>query len=130
EILVQIAKEPLGTKGARLTSRIAMPGRHLVFMPTIDHVGISRRLADEKERKRLRDAIDHMRPTGSGFIARTAAEGVSSRHLHADMELLIRMWNDIVRRRDELSAPSVLYEELDVVLRATRDLFTADVDKI
>ena len=130
EILVQIAKEPLGTKGARLTSRIAMPGRHLVFMPTIDHVGISRRIADEKERKRLRDVIDHMRPQGTGFIARTAAEGVSARHLQADMELLIRLWNDIVRRRDNLSAPALLYQELDVVLRATRDLFTADVDKI
>jgi ribonuclease G len=130
EILVQIAKEPIGTKGARLTSRISMPGRHLVFMPTLDHVGISRRIADEKERARLRELIDSMRPPGTGFIARTAAEGVSSKHLRADMELLIRMWNDVVRRKDGVAAPALLYRELDLVLRATRDLFTADVDRV
>jgi ribonuclease G len=130
EVLVQIAKEPLGTKGARLTSRISMPGRHLVFMPTIDHVGISRRIVDERERKRLRDVIEYMRPPGTGFIVRTAAEGVSSRHLQGDMELLIRMWNEVVRRKDGVTAPTLLYQELDLLLRATRDLFAADVDKL
>jgi ribonuclease G len=130
EILVQIAKEPLGTKGARVTSRISMPGRHLVFMPTIDHVGISRRLADERERRRLREVIEHLRPAGTGFIARTAAEGVEAKLLHADIELLIRVWNDIVRRKEEASAPALLYQEMDLVLRATRDLFAIGVDRM
>jgi ribonuclease G len=130
EILVQIAKEPLGTKGARLTSRISIPGRHLVFMPTLDHVGISRRITGEAERRRLRDLIESLRPPGTGFIARTAAEGVSSEHLRADMELLVRMWNEVFHRKDAVSAPALLHRELDLVLRATRDLFTGDVDRL
>ena len=76
--MVQVAKEPIGTKGARTTPYISLPGRHLVFMPTVDHVGISRRIASDKERHRLRDIVDSMRPQGSGFIVRTVAEGSPS----------------------------------------------------
>ena len=75
EIIVQVTKEPISTKGARTTRYISLPGRHLVFMPTVDHIGISRRIASDKERRRLRDIVESMRPPGSGFIVRTVAEG-------------------------------------------------------
>ena len=89
EILVQVAKEPLGTKGARITSHISLPGRHLVLMPTVDHVGISRRIENEEEKLRLREIVEAMRPRGTGFIVRTAAEGKSEEDLHTDMGFLI-----------------------------------------
>jgi ribonuclease G len=130
EILVQVAKEPIGTKGARITSYISLPGRHLVFMPTVDHVGISRRIAGEKERRRLREIVDGMRPKGMGFIVRTVAEGQSKETLQADMEFLLRLWEEIVRRNETGSAPSLLYEDLDLSLRAVRDLFSSSVDRL
>ena len=96
EIVVQVTKEPISTKGARTTRYISLPGRHLVFMPTVDHIGISRRIASDKERRRLRDIVESMRPPGSGFIVRTVAEGVSEKELRADMEFLIKLWNEVV----------------------------------
>jgi len=92
ELLVQVAKEPIGTKGARITSHISLPGRHLVFMPTVDHVGISRRIEDEDEKDRLRALVEEIRPDGTGFIVRTAAEGKSEEDLRADMEFLVGLW--------------------------------------
>src|SRR5579863_1615332 len=86
EIVVQVTKEPISTKGARTTRYISLPGRHLVFMPTVDHVGISRRISSDKERRRLREIVDSMRPPGSGFIVRTVADGISERELKSDME--------------------------------------------
>lgn len=130
EILVQVAKEPIGTKGARITSYISLPGRHLVFMPTVDHVGISRRIVAEKERKRLRETVDAIRTSGMGFIVRTVAEGQSQETLHADMEFLDKLWQDILRRNETASAPALLYEDLDLSLRAVRDLFSSDVDRL
>jgi ribonuclease G len=129
-ILVQAAKDPIGTKGARLTCHISLPGRHLVFMPTVDHIGISRRITSESERRRLRDLVEEMRPDGSGFIARTAAESEPTEHLRADMELLIRLWSDILETRDKVSPPAQLHADLDLVFRATRDLVTRNVSKI
>src|SRR6185295_3681934 len=90
EIIVQVTKEPISTKGARTTRYISLPGRHLVFMPTVDHIGISRRIASDKERRRLRDIVESMRPPGSGFIVRTVADGVSEKDLKADMDFLIK----------------------------------------
>ena len=98
EILVQVEKEPMGTKGARLTSHISLPGRYLVYMPTVNHIGISRRLGDDKERKRLRQLIEKARPKGSGFIIRTACLGISDDEIQADMEYLIRTWAEIERK--------------------------------
>ena len=129
-IMVQIAKEPLSTKGPRVTSRLSMPGRHLVYMPTIDHIGISRRIEDEQERSRLRDIVEEIRPKGSGFIVRTAAKGKSKYKLQVDMEFLINLWNDILGRHDSVKAPDILHEDLNLILRATRDLFTTDIDKL
>jgi ribonuclease G len=130
EILVQVAKDPIGTKGARITSFISLPGRHLVFMPTVDHVGISRRITGEHERRRLRDIVDAIRPSGMGFIVRTVAEGQSRETLEADMEFLIKLWEDIVRRNESEGAPALLYEDLDLSLRAVRDLFSSKVDRL
>jgi ribonuclease G len=130
EIVVQVTKEPISTKGARTTRYISLPGRHLVFMPTVDHIGISRRIGSDKERRRLREIVESMRPPGSGFIVRTVAEGVSERELKADMEFLIKLWNEVVRRAETGRCPSLIYNDLDLLLRTVRDLFTADVDKL
>ena len=130
DVLVQIAKAPIGTKGSRSTSYISLPGRNLVFMPTVDHVGISRRIASDKERKRLRAIVDSMRPPGTGFIVRTVAESVSETELRSDMEFLIKLWNSIVKRSETAKAPALLYNDLDLLLRTVRDLFTPDVEKL
>ncbi len=89
EILVQVAKDPIGSKGARVTSHISLPGRNLVLMPTMNHLGISRKIEDEAERRRLKEIIDSLRPNGSGFIARTASEGARTENIKAEMEFLL-----------------------------------------
>ena len=129
EVIVQVAKDPIGTKGARITSHVSLPGRHLVFMPTVDHIGISRRIERDGERRRLREIVDRMRPPGTGFIVRTVAENVESPKLEADIRFLIGVWNEIVRLKDK-PAPALLHPDLDLILRATRDLFTQDVHKL
>ncbi len=130
EIVVQVTKEPISTKGARTTRYVSLPGRHLVFMPTVDHVGISRRIGSDKERRRLREIVDSMRPAGSGFIVRTVADGVSERELKQDMEFLIKLWNEVVRRSEGGRCPALIYNDLDLLLRTVRDLFTPDVEKM
>src|SRR5262245_32766299 len=130
EVLVQVSKDPIGTKGARLTSHISIPGRHLVFMPTVDHVGISRRISNEKERRRLRDIVDRLRPTGTGFIVRTVAENVPQQKLESDIRFLIGVWNETLRRNEKRRGPGLLHPDLDLILRATRDLFAHDVEKL
>jgi ribonuclease G len=130
EIVVQVTKEPISTKGARTTRYISLPGRHLVFMPTVDHIGISRRISSDRERRRLRDIVESMRPPGSGFIVRTVAEGVSEKELKSDMEFLIKLWNEVVKRTESGRCPALIYNDLDLLLRTVRDLFTADVEKL
>ncbi|MCB9522823.1 MAG: Rne/Rng family ribonuclease [Myxococcales bacterium] len=129
-IMVQVAKEPIGTKGARVTSHVSIAGRHLVYMPTVDHVGISRRIADEEERRRLREILEALVPQGGGFVARTAAEGRTREELAADLEFLQQLWNDILTRMEAMPAPATLYEDLDLVLRSARDLVTPDLARI
>ena len=106
-MIVQVAKDPIGTKGARITSHISIPGRHLVFMPTVDHVGISRRIERDGERRRLRELVDRMRPEGTGFIVRTVADGVEGQKLEADIRFLIQVWNEIIRTKDKVGAPAL-----------------------
>jgi ribonuclease G len=130
EIVVQVTKEPISTKGARVTRYISLPGRHLVFMPTVEHVGISRRISSDKERRRLREIIDQMRPQGTGFIVRTVAENVPDKDLKADMDFLIKLWNNVVQRTETGRCPSLIYNDLDLLLRTVRDMFTPDVDKL
>jgi ribonuclease G len=130
EIVVQVTKEPISTKGARATRYISLPGRHLVFMPTVEHVGISRRISSDKERRRLREIIDQMRPPGTGFIVRTVAENVPEKDLRADMDFLIKLWNEIVRRTQNSRCPALIYNDLDLLLRTVRDMFTPEVGKL
>ncbi|MFH1807830.1 MAG: Rne/Rng family ribonuclease [Pseudomonadota bacterium] len=130
ELLVQVAKEAMGTKGARATTHISLPGRFLVFMPTVGHVGISRRITDPEERERLRGIVETLKPPHSGFVVRTVSEGVPQDKLEGDMEFLINLWHDVQRRAAQQGAPSLVHPDLDLVLRATRDLFTADIDRL
>ena len=130
ELLVQISKEPLGTKGARITSHISLPGRHLVYMPTVDHIGISRRIEDEGERERLREVVERLKKPGSGYIVRTVSEGKSEEDLIADMRYLTTLWEEISMRQEKAAVPSLLHSDLDVVQKVVRDIVTEQVDKI
>ena len=127
EIMVQVAKEPIGKKGARITSHIVLPGRYLVFMPTVNHVGVSRRIESAKERQRLRDVVTELRgDLEKGFIVRTAGEGKTRADLKADMIYLTRLWEQIKGKAERVSAPSLLHGELDMVQRVIRDFFSDD----
>jgi len=130
DILVQISKEPIGTKGARLTCHITLPCRNLVFMPLTDHIGISRKITDEEVRQRLRDTIELLRPQGTGFIVRTVAEHICNTELEADMEFLLLLWDEIMSTAARSKVPSLVYKDLDMVLRSVRDLFTEDVKEL
>jgi len=130
DIIVQIAKEPMGTKGARLTSSISLPGRHLVFTPTSNHIGVSRRIASAEERARLRADVGELRPPQGGFIVRTACEGVSRREIQRDVAFLTKLWASILRKHESMPPASILYSDLDVALRVVRDMFSSEVDRL
>jgi ribonuclease G len=130
EIVVQIAKEPIGSKGARITSSLSIPGRHLVLTPWSRRVGVSRRIGSEKERRRLREVVERLRPQNLGFIIRTAGDGVTEADLQADIRYLATVWAAIQQRHAEKSAPAVLYSEHDLPLRIVRDLAGHDTKRI
>ncbi len=130
EVVVQVSKEPIGTKGARVTSHISLPGRYVVYLPTVEHLGISKRIGSDKERARLREAIEAMKPPSGGLIVRTLAEGLTKKSLKSDVGYLVRLWGEIVKKREGARSPEVLYAELDLVLKTARDLFTDDIEKI
>ena len=117
EIIVQVAKEPIGTKGARITSQISIAGRHLVLTPLSKRVGVSRRIESERERRRLREIVSRIRPADLGFIIRTAGQDVTEADLEADVKYLTAVWDDIQRKKETASAPSDLYSELSLPLR-------------
>ena len=121
EIVVQVAKEPIGTKGARITSHVSIAGRHLVLTPWSQRVGVSRRIESDRERRRLREIVTRLRPRDVGFIIRTAGEGAREADLEADVKYLSSVWEEIKARRDEVSAPARLSAELSLPLRAIRD---------
>jgi len=130
EILVQIAKEPIAKKGARITSHIALPGRFLVYMPTVEHVGVSRKIESDSERQRLRKLIQQLRadesvPSG-GFIVRTAGTGVSERELREDVRYLVRTWLDIRAAAEKAKPASLVHRDLDLVQRILRDQLSDD----
>jgi ribonuclease G len=131
-ILVQVAKDPLGSKGARITTHISLPGRNVVFMPTLNHLGVSRRIEDPAERDRLRDIISSLQSSDNkgGVIVRTAGEGASESSLRTDIDYLHRLWQEIQRNYDKRSKPGVVHAELDVELRALRDLLNEDVERV
>ena len=131
EILVQIAKEPIAKKGARITSHIALPGRFLVFMPTVSHVGVSRKIASDEERQRLKRVLVHERGDASGgFIVRTAAEGASEEELRADLRFLIHLWNEIKQRSDSSKSPALIYHDLSLIERILRDQVSSNFSSI
>jgi ribonuclease G len=131
EILVQVSKEPLGKKGARITSHIALPGRYLVYMPTVDHVGVSRKIATDEERQRLKRVINENR-TGlpGGFIVRTAAEGRSESEFVQDIRFLGNLWSDIRSKSEKKSAPALIHADLNLVQRTLRDQLSEDYTAI
>ncbi len=131
EILVQIAKEPIGKKGARITSHIALPGRFLVYMPTVNHTGVSRKIASEEERQRLKRIIQSERENGhGGFIVRTAAMNAAEEDLRADIRFLKGLWAEIKSRADAGKGPTLIYHDLNVVERVLRDQVTSDFSAI
>ncbi|MGA8676822.1 MAG: Rne/Rng family ribonuclease, partial [Candidatus Acidiferrales bacterium] len=131
EIIVQIAKEPLGKKGARITSHVALPGRFLVYMPTLDHTGVSRKIASAEERSRLRHLVNDAKgASGGGFIVRTAAASAAPEEVRADVEFLTRTWAEIKARSEQRKAPSLLHRDLNLVERILRDFITPDFGAI
>jgi Rne/Rng family ribonuclease len=131
EILVQIAKEPIAKKGARITSHIALPGRFLVFMPTVTHIGVSRKIASDEERQRLKRILVSERGDASGgFIVRTAAEGASEEELRADLRFLIHLWNEIKSRSESSKSPALIYHDLSLIERILRDQVSENFSSI
>ena len=129
EILVQVTKEPMGTKGARVTTYLALPAHYLVLMPTVDYVGVSRRIENEAERRRLRQLAERIKPTKMGLIVRTAAEGVGERELRDDLRYLLQVWNRVMERAQAAKAPALIYQDLRLIRRVVRDLFTEQIDR-
>lgn len=130
EILVQVSKNPIGSKGARVTSYVTLAGRYLVLMPNVEHIGISRRIADEDERTRLKAIVENIKPKGYGLIIRTASEGCTEEEIRKDMEFLLLLSENAQRKKDKVSAPSLLYSDLDLALRSVRDLMSQDVERL
>jgi ribonuclease E len=131
EVLVQVIKEGIGTKGPTLSTYISIPGRYLVLMPALGRIGVSRKIEDETVRRRLRDIMIELNPPkGVGFIVRTAGSDRTRRELSRDMAYLLRLWKVIARRIKRLPAPAGIYEESDMIIRTIRDIFTPEVDAI
>ncbi|MBF0359603.1 MAG: Rne/Rng family ribonuclease [Oligoflexia bacterium] len=130
DIIVQVAKEPLGSKGPRVTRHITLAGRHIVFMPFIEHTGVSRRIQDENERNRLKEILDSIRPEGKGIIARTVAESQSYKVLKSDFNMLVKIWKDLLRKSSKAKAPAMIYKDLTFIQRVLRDITDEDVDAI
>ena len=130
DVVVQVAKDPIGTKGARVTTHITLPGRYLVFMPTVDHVGISRRIDRDKERRRLREFVEKNRPKGAGFIVRTICQNQTNVTLKQDMTYLLGIWDKIQEAQKHRKSPAPLHIDHGLVLRLVRDAFHDDVDRM
>lgn len=131
EVLVQVVKEAFGTKGPRLSTQIGLAGRYLVLLPSDSQIGVSRRIEDDEERKRLRLTLGELKlPRDVGFIVRTAASGKSKQELARDAQFLLKLWKRLQKIIERKSAPALIYEEYDLTLRAIRDSFTDDVSKL
>lgn len=130
ELLVQVSRDPIGGKGARVTSYATIPGRYLVLMPNVDHLGISRRIEDEEERTRLKTIVEQIRPQDAGLIIRTASDNASEAELKNDLEFLSRLWENILQRETRVGAPSLLYSDLNVVFRTVRDMLGQNVEQL
>jgi len=129
DIMIQIVKDALGTKGPRATTNLTLPGRYVVFMPTVDYIAISRRIGNEEERNRLKELVEKVRPAGMGIIVRTMAEGKSEEDLHKDIDYLYNLWNALSARAKRANAPILLYRDVDLVIRIVRDYLSSDVEE-
>jgi len=130
ELLVQVSKDPIGTKGARVTSYVTLPGRYVVLMPNVDHVGISRRIENEEIRTRLKNIALEVRTKNYGLIMRTASEDATLEEIKKDYDFLTLLWEDIYTKKDRVSAPSLLYNDLDLIFRSVRDFMSHDVERL
>jgi ribonuclease G len=131
ELIVQVTKEPFGTKGPRLTTHVSLPGRYLVLMPFERHFGISKRIDDEAERRRLRSILGTLKiPSQMGLIIRTVAWGATDKELHRDLGLLLKLWDNIEKASRRRNAPFLIYEDYDLVLRMLRDYFNEEIGAI
>ena len=130
EILVQVAKDPIGTKGARVTSRITLPGRYVVLMPGMEHIGVSRRIEDEEKRSYLKELAMGIKPQGNGLIMRTASEDASEEEIKKDLDFLLLLWENIQRKKEKVSAPSLVHSEFDLVIRSLRDFMSQNVERL
>ncbi|MCP4640059.1 MAG: Rne/Rng family ribonuclease [bacterium] len=129
-VMVQVSKDTLGTKGVRLTNYITLPGRYIVFMPTVKQLGISRKIESEKERDRLRKILQAVRPKNVGLILRTAAEGRNKAQFQADVRYLTKVWDKIMNKMESVKGPALLHEDMGPILRVVRDTFTNDVERL
>ncbi len=127
ELFVQVSKDPLGTKGARVTSYITLPGRYVVLMPNVEHVGISRRIEDEDIRATLKSIAGEIKPKGFGLIMRTACEDATIDEIKRDLEFLLLLWENIHKKKEKVSAPCLIYSDLDLAFRSVRDFMSHDV---
>lgn len=130
EIIVQVVKEPMGTKGARASTKITLPGRYVVFMPGMDVVGVSHRIVSDEERERLKKIVERLRPSKAGIIVRTAAEGKSVEEIREDIESLIRLWERIKKKAEMTAAPALLYQEASLIYALVRDVVDESVEHI
>jgi ribonuclease G len=126
EIMVQVIKEPYGSKGARVTGQITIPGRYLVLVPGADYIGVSRRIESQAERDRLRREVENLKPEHLGLIVRTVAEGVDTDVMAQDLQFLVQLWNRILSRFQQKTAPAILYQDLSLTCRIARDLFVEE----
>ncbi|HVN97295.1 MAG TPA: Rne/Rng family ribonuclease [Syntrophorhabdaceae bacterium] len=130
ELMVQVSREPIGQKGTRVTSKITLPGRLLVLMPATDHIGVSRRIEDEEERKRLAALLKQLCPPGYGIIARTASEGKAAEELGSDLNFLLRIWESIQEKAKGQRAPAILHQEMGIIFRVIRDVHSHNLKRI
>ena len=130
QLLVQVAKSPIGSKGPRVTTHLSFPGRYIVLMPYVDHIGISRKIINEAERKRLKELILSIRKNNYGYILRTTAEGIDADRIAKEISFLTKTWEEVKRRNEEKSATCLIYRDISIIFRAVRDLLTDDADKL
>jgi ribonuclease G len=130
ELMVQVTKDPSGSKGARITTHITLPGRLLVLMPTVDYVGVSRRIEDESQREALKAEIEALRPSGMGVIVRTVAAEAEKEEMEEEINSLLTTWEQIQHELNRCTAPACLYRDSDLLVRAVRDMFSDKIDEM
>jgi ribonuclease G len=130
EILVQVTKEPIGTKGPRVSTQISLPGRYVVLMPNADLVGVSRKIEEREERHRLKEIVGPLKPEGMGIIVRTAGEDMERKQFAADIKFLTKIWKRHAKRAEKAKVPSLIHKDMEIITRLVRDIFTDDVTEV